>query len=103
MKLKIVTLLAALLSGGFLGLFSCGVYVWQEQAAVGIVAILTVASLARSEWSGRGWMFNTAYGLSILAAFFVTQALTAPFYPHGPESASEYFQGVLRSLSNGPC
>ena len=103
MKLKIVTLTITTFAGIYFGLFSCGGYAWHKQAAIAVIALLALASLAPANTRSSVLTLNVAFVLSIPAAFVLAQAAASPFYPSPPASGSEYVQGVLRALELGPC
>lgn len=94
--------LAAIGSGVYLGLFSCGGYIWQKQLAFWALATFAAAIVACPPYWNPRFVYRLLLAAMLPLLFFLAQALAAPFYL-GFASASEYFAGVIRALQYGPC
>jgi hypothetical protein len=102
--LQVGSVVIAILGGVFLGLFSCGGYVWHKQAIAAAIVLLTLAALlARFATRGFALWRSGAFVAIVVGGFFVSEATAAPFYPAPPESLSEFWQSFVRTLQYGPC
>ena len=90
--LQFGSIVLAILGGVFLGLFSCGGYVWQKQAIGAAIVLLTLAALF-ARFSIRGFTLWRIAGFValVVVGFFVSEATAAPFYPVPPASLSEFW------------
>jgi hypothetical protein len=86
----------------FLGLFSCGGYVWHEQLAFWVLATFAGAILAWPPHRVPRLLSRLLLAAMLPLLFLLARALAAPFYL-GFISASEYFSGVIWALQHGPC
>jgi hypothetical protein len=102
--LQVGSVVFAILGGVFLGLFSCGGYVWHKQAIVAAIVLLTLAALCvRVSMRGCALWRSVGFVALVVGCFFVSQATAAPFYPNAPASLSEFWQSFVRTLEYGPC
>jgi hypothetical protein len=102
--LQIGAIVFAILGGVFLGLFSCGGFVWHRQAIIATLVVLTVAALVtRFSTRGFGLWRSAGFIILVVTCFFLSQATAAPFYPAAPASLSEFWQSFVRTLQYGPC
>jgi hypothetical protein len=103
-SLQLGAVIFAILGGVFLGLFSCGGYVWHAQAIVAAIGSLTLAAIVARFWT-RGFALwrGTGFIVLVVASFVFSEATAAPFYPATPASVSEFWQSFIRTLQYGPC
>ena len=93
----------ALAGGAYFGLASCGGYSWHRHAFLaGLSALVGIALLV--PWSrSRPWMSRVAVMIGVVAAYVLSEATAAPFYPAAPETWASFSTTFVRTLVYGPC
>jgi cytochrome bd-type quinol oxidase subunit 2 len=99
----ILALVVAVLGGIFLGLFSCGGYVWHRQLIYLLLSVSVVLVLfVPTDWL-KTRTRRVLFVVAIACLFAVVQSVASTFYPASPKSASEFTMNFLRALWYGPC
>lgn len=89
--------------GLFLGLFSCGGYVSHKQVVNLLLAGSVVAALVYPLTLRHPALARLAAIGAIGASFVITTAAAASFYPAAPADWTDFLDGFMRALTNGPC
>ena len=101
---QIASVVFAIFGGVFLGLYSCGGYIWHRQAIATTIVLLSLAALISRFWTRGFAPWRSAWFVAlVVGGFFVSEATAAPFYPAPPESLSEFLRSFVRTLEYGPC
>jgi hypothetical protein len=101
-KFAVMALVVAALGGAYLGLFSCGGYVWHERMVLLGMAVPTIAAIALSASGTRFWVRALVLSLGVVLTYRVSIAIAWPFYV-GPTSVHDYVSEFSRALFFGPC
>jgi uncharacterized membrane protein len=100
--IKIIPYLLAIISGIFLGQFSCGGYAWHKQATIVVVALATLLvvlfPMQKSPISLR-----LGFIIGAVVVFVLAESSSAAFYPAAPESWSEFLKSFVVNLESGAC
>ena len=94
--------LVAVLGGLWLGLASCGGYVWHHQLMQWTLVALSLALLLCPPRQAASLSRRALVALAVVGAFFLVRAFAAPFYPAFP-GFGDYFRQVGLALFTGPC
>lgn len=95
---------AVTIAGGtFLGLFSCGGYVWHTQAIVGSLIVLSALTVVFPPEGLKGWKRKGTFLFAVAGGFVLIRASASAFYPHSPESIGEFLRLVWLGVVYGPC
>ena len=97
------TILLAVAGGTFLGLFSCGGYLWHRQLFDFLILAGVVISLVMPPRWMRNLPRKVGFVATVLILFVVVQALASSFYPSAPADARALWHGFLAGLNTGPC
>jgi len=92
----------AVAGGIFLGLFSCGGYVWHQQLFAALFATSLLGSLLLPPDALKRWP-RRAVVVATLAAFVVIRAVASAFYPGTPRSIGVFVRAVLAGFWNPGC
>ena len=93
----------ALASSLYLGLASCGAYLWHQQALYGLNVAMYLAALASPGTLLPSRKHKFVFALSLPVVAVILSAAAAPFYPSQPLSMAEYLATVLSALRFGAC
>ena len=93
----------ALASSLYLGLASCGAYLWHQQALYGINVAMYLAALASPGTLLPSRKHKFVFAISLPVVAVVLSAAAAPFYPSHPQSMTEYLATFLSALQFGAC
>ena len=98
-------LLVLLLVAGatFLGLFSCGGYIWHRQVIYSLIMILVALCMFRPIQVLRGKWQRGLIPIASLVLFLSVRASASAFYPAAPESVVSFIQSFWVGLVHGPC
>lgn len=96
-------LLAAVLGGAFVGLFSCGAYALQGPVVLSLIGVLTLTAVVFPNLALVPLSRRAAFAIGVMGLYVVSMAAAAPFYPTAPSSLSEFISLFLGALRAGPC
>jgi hypothetical protein len=100
--MRLVAVLAAVLGGAFVGLFSCGAYAWQKPLVILVVAVIALAALIVRSRAGPFTLWRSrAFVALVLLSYFLSEAIAASFYPAAPASWSQFWQSFVSTLAHG--
>ena len=94
--------MVAVLGGIWRGVASCGGYAWHGQLMQWVLIASALFPLIYMPGRAPSLLRRLALSASILATFFLVQALAAPFYPSF-SGFGDYIHRVGLALSYGPC
>lgn len=97
-----MAIIASAALGIWSGTFSCGGHVWHDQARMSGIVLAVLCVLLCRVHDTRRYGLRLAIATCAVAAYFIAEALSAPFYPSAPE-ASEYLRRVLSAFDRGAC
>ena len=102
--LRVATFAVTILGGAFVGLFSCGAYIWQMPLVILVMATVTLSTVIMGV-RARGFALwrSVAFIALVAVSFFFSEASAAPFYPSAPASFPEFLHSFIRTLKYGPC
>jgi hypothetical protein len=101
-KFAVMAFVVAAFGGAYIGLFSCGGYVWHEWMVLLGMAALTIVAIALSAPGTRFWATALVLSLGVILTYRVSIAIAWPFYL-GPTSVHDYFSEFSHALFFGPC
>ena len=90
-------------SGIFIGLFSCGGYVWHRQAIYVSIAIAVVLCVVKPVPELKGVVGRVTIPIVSIILFVIVSSLASSFYPSSPGSVGDFFQVLWRGIVYGPC
>ena len=99
----IAAIILAVAGGAYFGLWSCGGYVWHREAFYGALGVVALGALALPWAKSHPLLSRVSLLGSVVIGYFVTQAVSAQFYPSAPDSWSMFLSGFIRTLASGPC
>ena len=105
MPIIFIILLALLLVAGaiFLGLFSCGGYIWHRQVIYSLILVLLALCMFKPIQSLRGKWQRGLIPIASLILFLFIRASASAFYPAAPDSIASFLQSFWVGLVHGPC
>ena len=98
----VLALLSAALGGAYIGLFSCGGYVWHELVVLVAIAALTAAAIIFAAARTRIWRTTLIFSLGVILTYRVFIGVAWPFYL-GPASPGDYLSEFSHAFLFGPC
>ena len=100
-----IVLLALLLVAGaiFLGLFSCGGYIWHRQVIYLLIALFVVFCMIKPPLALQVGYRRCLIPIFSLVLFILVRASASAFYPSAPDSIASFFKFFWVGIVYGPC
>jgi len=100
-----IVLLALLLVVGaiFLGLFSCGGYIWHRQVIYLLIALFVVLCMLKPPLALQASYKRGLIPIFSLVLFLLVRASASAFYPSAPDSIVSFFKSFWVGIVYGPC
>lgn len=100
----IVLLVLLLVVGAtFLGLFSCGGYIWHKQVIYSLIGVLVILCMFKPVQVFRGKWQRGLIPITSLVLFLSVRASASTFYPSAPDSIVYFAQSFWVGFIYGPC
>jgi len=98
-------LLALLLVAGaiFLGVFSCGSYIWHRQVIYLLIALFVVLCMLKPPLALQTGYKRGLIPIFSLVLFLLVRALASAFYPSAPGSIASFLKSFWVGIVYGPC
>jgi hypothetical protein len=96
-------MVVAIAGGLFIGLASCGGYVWYGQLVFALTAFPAVIAFVLPGKLLSSWARRLAFPMVLLLTFVLVEAMAAPFYPAAPDSVDQFLWGFKRRLLGDSC
>jgi sorbitol-specific phosphotransferase system component IIC len=97
----VLAILSAAIGGAYIGLFSCGGYVWRERVILVAIAVFTIAAIILAART-RIWRTALIFSLGVILTYRVFIGIAWPFYL-GPTSVGDYLSEFSHAFLFGPC
>jgi hypothetical protein len=97
-----MALVVAASGGAYVGLFSCGGYIWHEWAILFLMAVLTIGAIGLSAARKRIMSRALVLSLAVILTYRLFIAVAWPFYL-GPTSMRDYVSEFCHAFLFGPC
>ena len=100
-----IILLALLLVAGatFLGIFSCGGYIWLKQVIYSLIMVFVALCMFKPIQAFKGNWQRGLIPIAALVLFLSVRASASAFYPAAPDSTASFIQSFWVGLVHGPC
>jgi hypothetical protein len=98
----VIAFIAAAGGGAFVGLFSCGGYVWQHSLVISTISVAAIVAGTSSVVVSRSWITTVLLLAGVFAIYRISIAVAWPYYV-GPASIGEYVTEFWQALQFGPC
>jgi len=100
----IILLVLLLVAGAtFLGIFSCGGFIWHRLLIYSLIVVLVVLCMFNPLQVLRGNLQRILIPVASIVLFLSVRASASAFYPSVPDSIVSFIESFWMAIIHGPC